>query len=506
MKSGTAALFFIFILVLFILPSPVLSAGELEVSVIGTDVDLDWSSMPVADHYTLYYAFPDYRCAPDINTLGSIDMGNLRNLHAPGLPGGLMLYVAIVAHTPEGDVLSSIGEIVTFSGTVDLPETGDVLLEVKDAAVLGDMSVQGTISEDGSEIIISSISGNYGYGSYVLRIENDRPASLTIGGTVFRFSYHADGSVGIEAVQDSSAMEIKSAVGPVMMYKAAETITCSDYDDGVYDYLAENKWHMMQKAIQEYEAHPLYHLEQCISIAICAIGQKKYGDFPSHHRRELNMYCGLEQYNHADAFTARARKLAEYLQLVKWAQDTLMEEITEDIKQGLMYDFYEQCGFPSGIVELIVPGIGRANIDTTCPVPEGAEYREFCGRESGTDIPFFTEYYTLEGIGSVGPKWWYDSCDRQNRHFTLKECRDEQGHYNGWDVEYEKGVPAKITRWQHGVKDGHSYDLLPDGKTVSIDWIWKDGRNTGYVKYLENGKKQTCDYAATPPCVWGTWR
>jgi hypothetical protein len=99
-------------------------AEPLMVSIDKTDLSMDWSAMPESPSYTLFYALADCKGDVDIDTLGSIDMRSTKSLSVSNLPSGLIIYAAIVAHVPGGDVVSNIVKFMGFGGTVSFPVTG----------------------------------------------------------------------------------------------------------------------------------------------------------------------------------------------------------------------------------------------------------------------------------------------------------------------------------------------------------------------------------------------
>lgn len=181
------------------------------------------------------------------------------------------------------------------------------------------------------------------------------------------------------------------------------------------------------------------------------------------------------------------------------------------------FDFTSTCdssgnnGVPLlSTVDIIIPGQGTQTIEINCPIPQGAERHDFCGKVSGTNEPFFGIFFRLNH-GFVGPKYQFDSCEEGARSYDLRNPHLKnfacyaQNHYHGWDIEYENGVITTITHWKHGLRDGHSYDLRADGKTVKIDWVYRDGNLVSHIDYQENGYMQTCD-DLTFKCSWSQWK
>lgn len=123
MTNKTTYLFILFSLA-FSFYIPFSHAAQLLVTTVNcTNVSADWSAMPEAESYTLYYAYADYNGDIDMSTLGSIDMGQRKNIFVEKLPSGLIIYTAVMAHTSQGDILSNIEKFMTFGGTLTNPET-----------------------------------------------------------------------------------------------------------------------------------------------------------------------------------------------------------------------------------------------------------------------------------------------------------------------------------------------------------------------------------------------
>jgi len=469
------SLFFLFILI-FSFHLSTSHADQLVTTVNGTNVNLDWSTMPEAQSYTLYYALADFKGDIDIATLGSIEMGSTKSLYVPGLPSGLVIYVAILAHASQ-DVISNIVKFMGFGGTVSFPETGDVLMSVDDPGGIGNFSVVGTRSADGSDISISQISGNDGSGPFALQITDDKPVSYKKGDLTVTFIYHADGSVGFEAVQDNSFIQGNS-VALLAAYATDGAIDCSQYAD-IFEYKQ-----MLQSSTSNE------------SLSLLAEVRRRGGTDLAKIKILLLHATVLLSTKGTGIHDPRYQKLAQFLQIVTWAYEGLEHKVLGE--RLSTYD--EQCNTPE-------PPVGRAECGE-CAIPSGAQY----GNVDSNGM--FTEYYLLNGR-YVGPfmKWY----DNNKTRPAISTCFDENGEPHEasciWDEdgaternEYDHGVrleriswyPSGNLRYQAYYQNGHIVETISYYDSPGAHKIhqrFKDDRADGLQEHwYENGNRRSTSY------------
>ncbi|MCK5664676.1 MAG: hypothetical protein KAI17_14390, partial [Thiotrichaceae bacterium] len=395
-------------------------------------------------------------------------------LYAPGLPSGLIIYAAVLAHTAQGDVVSNIAKFMPFGGTVTYPETGDVLMTINDTGGLGNFSIIGTRNMDGSMASISQLSGNDGYGAYTLNISNDKLVSFIKNGLMTTFIYNNDGSVSLSTSVARSAL-----------YRSNDAINC-DMDRNKYSstlyHSGNDQFSSVVLDKAEKQGFP-------VGLYIFLIGHFK------HIISEVRN-SAVPGFDSNDIREFATSKTAGYIWILNASLYGIVDEMLDE------YD--QQCKEENTSVPdiLITTRDGSViTIDTSCPVPAGAKAWDFCGEVTGTNEKFKSIYYILDGH-SVGPKLKYDSCDASTQNLLYRKCYDIEGDNHGWYIEYEtSGLMKTATHYEHGVRDGHKYDFNSDG-IVKTDWWFKDGKNTGYISYEEDGRIQTCDYSASPQCTW----
>ncbi|MEA1921745.1 MAG: hypothetical protein U9N63_03735 [Pseudomonadota bacterium] len=400
MINKTISLLFLFIL-LFSFHASTSHAEQLVTTVDGTNVNLDWSAMPEAPSYTLYYALADFKGDIDINTLGWIEMGNVKSLYVPGLPSGLIIFTAVVAHTSGGDVVSNISQFMGFGGTVTFPETGNVLMNVDDPGGIGTFSIVGTKNADGSNISISRISGDDGSGPFVLYITDDRPVSYKKGELTVNFIYHADGSVGFETVRDESFTQANS-VAMLAAYEIDGTINCNQY-----------------ASRDEYKSALLGHGSAGSSFNYEVSIRAGDKGFPFGMLKKLSLMVFLP--------TPEARVIYNYYIIVRLAYNGIRDEVLEEKLSA--YD--NQCNrLPPE-----ASGCGE------CPIPPGAQYESYV--EDGE----LGEYYQLNGH-YAGPymKWYDETLTRPQE----SRCYDENGELHGARCLWFENGATRKNLYYHG--------------------------------------------------------
>jgi len=405
-------------------------AEQLVTTVNGTNVNLDWSTMPEAQSYTLYYALADFKGEIDIDTLGSIEMGSTKSLYVPGLPSGLIIYVAILAHASQGDVVSNIVKFMGFGGTVSFPETGDVLMSMDDPGGIGSISIVGTKNADGSVASIAQISGDDGSGPFVLYITDDRPVSYKKGNLTVTFIYHADGSVGFEAVRDESFIQANS-VAILAVYETDGAIDCSQY-----------------ASRDEYQR--------------VLLGKTLEGHF-----------FLVEVYERADEkhfpfaildILSKVNKLPTIREAVRTHADALydlmllaLDGIKDEVLQEKLSAYDNQCNrFPPE-----ASGCGE------CSIPSGAQYESYLDESDGE----FMEDYLLNGHYAGPYMIWYDQTGTRPKE---SRCYDENGKLHGERcIWFENGATRK-NLYYHG------------GLVENI--LWYPSGNLNQETYYYNGK------------------
>ena len=170
--------------------------ADFSAEVNGVDVSFDWSAMVAADSYTLAVALSDNVGNVDMGTLKFLDMGTRRTFSTTGLPSGMIFYVAILAYTDQGLVVSDMVKVMPFSGTVTYFNSNGVLLQVADPGGIGNFTVSGHF--DGDIAYLTQISGDDGSGPFTLKLVNEKPAVYTKGDFVLNFTYDAAGNIGTQ--------------------------------------------------------------------------------------------------------------------------------------------------------------------------------------------------------------------------------------------------------------------------------------------------------------------
>ena len=174
MIARTVSLFFLSLLT-FSIQLSTSYAEQLVAEVKETNVNLDWSGMPDANSYDLYYALADFKGDIDISTLGSVEMGAITSVNVPTLPSWLIIYTAILGHTTDKDIVSNVFKFMPFGGSVTFPDSGSILIQVDDPDSIGTISISGIRGNNGEDDIITQISGDDGNIPYDLYITDERP-------------------------------------------------------------------------------------------------------------------------------------------------------------------------------------------------------------------------------------------------------------------------------------------------------------------------------------------
>ncbi len=171
-------------------------------TVSGTSISFDWSAMVEANDYTMAVALSDANGDIDMGSLALLDMGIQKTFSTSGLPSGVIFYAAILADIDQGLVISNTAEFMPFAGTVTFPMDGGVLMQIDDLGGIGTITVSGTVNTAEDTMTISQISGDAGFGPFVLTLVDDKPATYTKGDLTIYFTYAADGTVTVQSVRN----------------------------------------------------------------------------------------------------------------------------------------------------------------------------------------------------------------------------------------------------------------------------------------------------------------
>jgi len=172
-------------------------------TVSGTSVSFDWSAMVEANYYTMAVALSDANGDIDMGSLALLDMGTPKTFSTSGLPSGVIFYAVIVADTDQGKVVSNTVEFMPFAGTVTVPNTGTVLMQLDDPGGVGTITIFGTRDAAAETVMIDQIAGDTGFDPFVLTVVDDRPKTYTQGDLTMTFTYAADGTVDVQSVQNN---------------------------------------------------------------------------------------------------------------------------------------------------------------------------------------------------------------------------------------------------------------------------------------------------------------
>ena len=176
-------------------------------TVSGANVDFDWSAMVAANSYSMAVALSETDGNIDMSTLNFLDMGSRKTLSASGLPSGMIFYAAILADTAQGQIVSNTVQFMPFAGTITFPQSGAVLMQVDDPGGIGTITVFGIVDAAEDTVMISQISGDDGFGPFVLTVVDDKPETYTRGDLIMYFTYAVDGTVVVQSGRNSVRSE-----------------------------------------------------------------------------------------------------------------------------------------------------------------------------------------------------------------------------------------------------------------------------------------------------------
>lgn len=447
--------FFVIIIVTFFLLAPSAnSADTLRVSVDKTNVNLDWSAMPAAPSYTLYYALADWRGEIDANTIGSIEMGATRSLSA-GLPSGLILYVAILAHAGGGDVISNIVQFMPFAGTVSFPETGSELIAATDPGGIGNYTVYGTRDAVGAPSHISQINYSISGYSLVLKVSADRPEEITEGNVTTKIIYQAGGSVTFQKMQPGlSSLQVNQAGLLAASAAGNDSDLCTSYAsrDDYELYLRKDSG--IDSEVERRTTE--------LNYPKIAYGMYFVGKYPAelfnYKTMQLSVLTPLFALSPSGQTRTKLlqsmKAIAGYLDLLRAAVEGIEDQVIDE--KLASYD--QQCNGQTQAIN--PPGNQHLTIDFNCPIPDLAGVTSHDQLVNGVKF----EYYMLNGK-TVGPYMTlYQQPDGSFEYNEIR-CYNLEGEQNGWDLKYRKtdGQLYYATQYVNGVKEGKEYAFYPRG-------------------------------------------
>jgi len=409
--------------------SPVYAADTFVVTVDGRNVNLDWSAMPDANSTTLYVALGDQIGDIDINTLAFANMGKTRTLYAPGLPSGLIIYAAVLAHTDQGDVVSNLAKFMPFGGTVTFPETGDVLMSLNDPGGMGEISIQGTRKTDGSVASITQITGNDSFSSYIINFSDGNIVSIIRDGSTTNYSYNADGSLNLKLTR---AIETRGS---------NKAIDCS---------LSKQEYKNSLSSDPDFK-----HL---YSQYLTAAG------YPFRELKKLSTLATL-LHQTKSAKDDIALIIAQYDDLSKKFEE--LRIIEEDKAINVFLNKYDKQCDQKDEVTLTVSGTPNVYINFSCPIPDMASVTFHETLFNGVKF----EYYTWSG-NTVGPYITLYQQDDGTFEYSEVRCYNNQGEKNGWSLMYRKidhGL-YYAGQFSNGVKNGIEYGFYQNGAWTEANY------------------------------------
>jgi len=414
-KTGIVSLF---VLLLAILLSTVPTTSQaqqaqpLVVAVDGVNVNLDWSAMPAAPSYTLYYAFADYKGEIDVNSIGSFEMGSQKNLYVAGLPSGLIIFVAILAHTSQGDVLSNIEKFMGFAGTVTFPAAGAVLMKVDDPGGIGEVTISGTRDAGGTVTAITEIAYTGQSGSLVIKIKDGKPDTITQDNITTRFVYQADGSIAF-ATLPANAASLSSLASLAVVDDGS---ICDRY---------------VNRAAYERALPDDYTFGQEVRNKLREL---QYPQIFYNNLMDFTWYASLVAFHYSvdsEVVRAKINLIFDYFRLVFESIGSLIGEMIEE-----KLDEYDRlCGGGCELrvlaksIQVYLPGQGYVDLVPFCPNFAGARRIDH-GR---------TQSYILNGH-YVGPFTTWQSSDREQ--VSSIACYDLNGA-KSWLISFNDNDDGK---------------------------------------------------------------
>ncbi len=397
------------------------------VTVDGVNVNFDWSAMPAANTYTLAVALSDAVGNVDMSSLNLLDMRTRKTFSTSGLTSGMIFYATILAETAQGLEVSNTCQFMPIAGSVTFPGNNGVLMQVDDPGGIGHLMVSGNMN--GDTVNITQITGDDGSGPFVLTVADDKPATYIKGDLTLNFTCLADGSVVVQSVRNRAEAS------------AQDVLDCQERIKGLM--ASSDIW------------------------------------FARESRRLTGMIevLGSLWLSSGGNVTPTGLKLGFLIEILKGAKKSNMERYFT--KMASLEQEYEECSSepdpdPDPDNPVII-------IDTTCPIPAGAEFFE-----DNKDGKFPATYWIL-GTDFVGPKkhWWPKADGSKYLHSEI--CLNAQGQKNGWlIVYYQDGTMNYAEYYNNGVQDGHMYSFYEDG-SLKKDYTYVNGVRTYGLVYGEDG-------------------
>jgi len=482
MKKTFKASLLILLLVSLLSAAPVTShAQPLVVTVDGVNVNLDWSAMPAAPSYTLYYALDDGLGNILLDTIGSIEMGGNKSLYVPGLPSGLIIYTAILAHASGGDVASNIAKFMGFGGTIAYPQSGDILMQVSDPQGIGNYELKGARNADGTTNTISQLSYNGTSGNvaenFILFFENNRAVSCRFGdNSVIAFDYHEDGSLSCRQVSTAAG----SGISLLAVTADNPDIDCSQGRD---DYKKMIDKEFLLDSLDYWSSN----------------SPRKYSPRVEMRLKERGAVSG-----------SFVDFLSNFVNLIHSEGAPCPPNIDKDV---IVHFFHLMCEYQIGILEEYKEELlnnydrlcsGQFRVpadmgDISCPVPDGAELRRY---------DHDTAYY-LNGH-RVGPQEIWMRNNNTDYYLAERLCFNAAGQANGWNIVYrENGMMDYANHWKNDQLDGADYRFYDNG-SLHVETTYRNDSPIHRIIYHEDGTiKAECDYSEEEgwlgPCGQQYW-
>lgn len=448
------------------------SADQFVATVNGTSVNFDWSEMVAADSYTMAVATSDANDNIDISSLTLMDMGARKIFSTTNLPSGMIFYAAILADTDQGQVVSNTVKFMPFAGTVTVPDTGAVLMQLDDPGGIGAITVSGIVNEAEETMTIRQISGDAGFGSFILTVVDDKPASYIDDDLTIYFTYAADGTVTVQSIPnrmgslayDPTFDESRDSLNECQQAILLECSDLAELMDAVLDRLTKIDKTLHQLAQRElhlyyyYKYHSPYYVEGAAD-------------------RHFNSY----------------KKYKDLYDINGLAAEAMGEKFKED--ETKLEEEYNKCSDgpdPNSVAPVIT-------IDTSCSIPPGAEYHE----RYYSDGSLNAQFYTLNGH-KVGPYYAWAPKEDGSPYLSIQSCRNVDGKLIGWQIYYYmvNGSMMVAVPYENGIINGHQYEFYEDG-SLHIDRTMVNDIETYRLVYNEDGSlKMWCDCAGEHVFHW----
>ncbi len=466
----------------------------------GTLVDLAWTDVPGIQRYVLYYALPDQSGEIDISTVGSIDMGPSTSISAE-LPSGLTFFAAAVGYDGSGNAhISNIEPVVSFGGTINIPDTGARIMEITDPDGIGSISINGTSGANGPEFPVTSMIINpKGSTPFTLFFdEEDRLARYVSADEEVSFTPAGNGGFSYVIKKDgnvwfSGAVEEQPATRASVSFKSSGSsggassavlpipVDCSVSKD---EFLYRVEQTDVIRKFKEDIAKSL-RIILLMDFLVEKIVKMGLGhDFGPDITEIFPQLNGPDKDAALDSIGEKLRQGLEEEQIniryATWMIAGIREAAAEAYDRDCSNQSQPSQGDgnntqqhgPPALPEIPEPPVDMSGCGD-CPVPYGAEFARAYNRE----------YYALNGK-VVGPyyKWTDDSKTKP----SWCGCYDENGQLHGLTYQWSDGTVHATTRheYEHGIIQStmHWYSSgnikyqafhdYSDGEVVEIYQYW----------------------------------